>query len=73
MIVKYILFMKNSSGTRMSELVFNGGLVYKFKRIDGNPNISDQIKTNIKRYKKSEIQHGYRATVCMLLVNPIMA
>ena len=31
--------------------------VYKFKRIDGNTNISDQTKKKLKRYKIGEIQH----------------
>ena len=32
--------------------MFYGDLVYKFKRIVGKPNFSDQFKNIIKRYKK---------------------
>ena len=37
------------------ELMFYGDLVYKFKKIVGKPNFSDQFKKIIKRYKKSWI------------------
>ena len=37
----------------------NGDLVYKFKRIIGNPNFSDQFKKIIKRY----IKVGYNLNV----------
>ena len=36
----------------ISELVFYVDSVYKFKRIVGKPNFSDQFKKIIKRYKK---------------------
>ena len=36
----------------ISEPIFHGDLVYKFKRIIGNPNFSDQFKKIIKRYIK---------------------
>ena len=36
----------------ISEPVFYGNLVYKFKRIVGEPNLSDQFKKIIKRYKR---------------------
>ena len=55
----------------MSDPIFYGDLVYKFKIIVGNPNFSDQFKKIIKRYKKV----GYnldtlRQSAC-LVVNPI--
>ena len=34
------------------EPIFYGDLVYKFKRIVGKPNFSDQFKKIIKRYIK---------------------
>ena len=37
---------------RISEPIFYGYLVYKIKRIVGKPNLSDQFKKTIKRYKK---------------------
>ena len=36
----------------MSDPIFYGDLVYKFKIIVGNPNFSDQFKKITKRYKK---------------------
>ena len=55
----------------ISELIFYGDLVYKFKRILGKPYFSDQFKTIIKRY----IKVGYnldvmRQSACLVL-NPI--
>ena len=39
----------------ISEPIFYGDLVYKFKRIVGKPNFSDQFKKTVKRY----IRVGY--------------
>ena len=55
----------------ISEPIFYGDLVYKFKRIVGKPNFSDQFKKIVKRY----IRVGYnldimRQSVCLVL-NPI--
>ena len=49
----------------------HGDLVYKFKRIVGKPNFSDQFKKKVKRY----IRIGYnldimRQSACLVL-NPI--
>ena len=57
--------------TGISEPIFYGDLVYKFKRIVGKPNFSDQFKKIVKRY----IRVGYnldimRQSAC-LVVNPI--
>ena len=51
--------------------MFYGDLVYKFKRIVGKPNFSDQFKKIVKRY----IRVGYsldimRQSACLIL-NPI--
>ena len=56
----------------ISEPTFYVDLVYKFKRIVGNPNFSDQFEKIIKRY----IKVGYnldvmRQSACLVL-NPIM-
>ena len=56
----------------ISEPIFYGDLVYKFKRIVGKPNFSDQFKKIVKRY----IRVGYnldimRQSACLVL-NPIM-
>ena len=55
----------------ISEPIFYGNLVYKFKRIVGKPNFSDQLKKIVKRY----IRTGYnldimRQSACLVL-NPI--
>ena len=54
-----------------SEPIFYGNLVYKFKRIVGKPNFSDQFRKIVKRY----IKVGYyldvmRQSACLVL-NPI--
>ena len=38
------------STNSISEPIFYGDLVYKFKRIVGKPNFSDQLKKLVKRY-----------------------
>ena len=55
----------------ISEPIFYGDLVYKFKRIVGKPNFRDQFKKIVKRY----IRVGYnldimRQSACLVL-NPI--
>ena len=57
----------------LSEPLFYGDLVYKFKRIAGKPNFCDQFKKIVKRY----IRVGYnldimRQSACLVL-NPITA
>ena len=55
-----------------SEPIFYGDLVYKFKRIVGKPNFSDQFKKKVKRY----IRVGYNLDTMLhsacLVLNPIM-
>ena len=72
LIVKYNIGLKTLLKQGISEPLFNGDLVYKFKIIVGNPNFSDQLKKITKRYKKKV---GYnldimRQSAC-LVVNPI--
>ena len=66
---KHILVVLLQQG--ISEPIFYGDLVYKFKRIVGKPNYSDQFKKIVKRY----IRVGYnlnimRQSACLVL-NPI--
>ena len=61
----------SSSYKTISEPIFYSNLVYKFKRIVGKPNFSDQFKRIVKRY----IRVGYnlnimRQSACLVL-NPI--
>ena len=51
-IVRYNICLKTFLQQGISEPVFCGDLVYKFKRIVGKPNFSDQFKKIIKRYKR---------------------
>ena len=69
--VKYYIGLKKSSATRHIRTYILWYLVYKFKRIVGKPNFSDQFKKIIKRY----IKIGYnldvmRQSAC-LVSNPI--
>ena len=71
LIVKYNIGLKNLLQQGISEPIFYGDLVYKFKRIVGKPNFSDQFKKIVKRY----IRVGYnldimRQSACLVL-NPI--
>ena len=71
LIVKYNIGLKTLLQQGISEPIFYGDLVYKFKRIVGKPNFSDQFKKIVKRY----IRVGYnldimRQSAC-LVVSPI--
>ena len=59
LIVKYNIGLKALLQQGISEPIFYGDLVYKFKRIVGKPNFSDQFKEIIKRY----IKVGYNLDV----------
>ena len=68
LIVKYNIGLKTLLQQGISEPIFYGDLVYKFKRIVGKPNFSDQFKQIIKRY----IKVGYnldakRQSACLVL------
>ena len=72
LIVKYNIGLKTLLQQGISEPIFYGDLVYKFKRIVGKPNFSDQFKKKVKRF----IRVGYnldimRQSACLVL-NPIM-
>ena len=71
LILKYNIGLKTLLQQGISEPIFYSDLVYKFKRIFGKPNFSDQFKKIVKRY----IRVGYnldimRQSVC-LVFNPI--
>ena len=52
LIVKYNICFNTLLHQGISESVFQANLVYKFKRIVGKPDFSDQFKTIIKCYKR---------------------
>ena len=54
----------------ISELVFNGYSVLKFKRIVGKPNFSEQFKKIIKRYKNVGHKIDIMRQSATLVVNP---
>ena len=71
LIVKYNIGLKTLLQQGISEPIFYGDLVYKFKQIVGKPNFSDQFKKIVKRY----VRVGYnldimRQSACLVL-NPI--
>ena len=55
----------------ISEPIFNGDLVYKFKRIVGKPNFSDQFKKIVKRYIRVEYNLDIMRQSACLVLNPI--
>ena len=70
-IVKHHIGLKSLLQQGISEPIFYGDSVYKFKRIVGKPNLSDKFKKIIKHY----IKIGYnldvmRQSACLFL-NPI--
>ena len=50
LIVKYNIGFKALLHQGISEPIFYGDVVYKFKRIVGKPKLSDQFKKIVKRY-----------------------
>ena len=68
LIVVYKIVLKTLLQQGISEFIFYGDLVYKFKRIVGKPNFSDQFQKIVKRY----IRVGYnldvmRQSACLVL------
>ena len=53
--VKYNIGLKTLLQQGISEPIFYGDLVYKFKRIVGKPNFSDQFKKDSKTLYKNWI------------------
>ena len=73
LILKYNIGLKTLLQQGISEPIIYGDLVYKFKRIVGKPNFSDQFKKIVKRY--TYVRVGYnldimRQSACLVL-NPI--
>ena len=57
-IVKYNIGLKNLLQQGISEAIFYGDLVYKFKRIVGTPNFSDQLKKIVNRWISCDSLHA---------------
>ena len=71
LIVKYNICLKTLLQQSISEPVVYGDLVYKFKRIVGKPNFSDQFKKIIKCYKRVGYSLDTMRQSACLVVNPI--
>ena len=71
LIVKYNIGLKTLLQQGISEPIFYGDLVYKFKRIVGKPNFSDQFKKIVKRYKRVGYNLDIMRQSACLVVNPI--
>ena len=69
LIVKYNIGLRTLLQKGISEPIFYGGLIHKFKRTIRGPNFSDQFKKIVERY----IRVGYgvgvmRRSACLVLV-----
>ena len=73
LIGKYNIGLKNLLQQGISEPIFYGDLVYKFKRIVGKPNFCDQFKKIVKRYIRVEYNLDIMRQSACLVLNPIMA
>ena len=51
---------------------FYGDLVYKFKKIIGNPNFSNLLKRIVNRFKRAEYSLDIMRQTACLVFNPIM-
>ena len=72
LIVKYNIGLKTILQQGISELIFYGDLVYKFKRIVGKPNFSDQLKKIVKRFIKVDYNLNVMRQSACLVLNPTM-
>ena len=52
---------------------FYGDLVYKFKKIVGNPNFSNLFKRTVNRFKRTEYSLDIMRQTACLVFNPIQA
>ena len=71
LIVKYNIGLKTLLQQGISEPIFYGDLVYKFKRNIGKPNFSDQFKKIVKRYIRVRYNLDIMRQSACLVLNPI--
>ena len=71
MIVKYTIGLITLLQQGISDPVFYGDLVYRFKRVVGKPSFNDQFKKIIKRYKRVGYNMDIMRQSACLVVNPI--
>ena len=71
LMVKFNIGLKTLLQQGISEILFYGDLVYKFKRIVGKPNFSDHFKKIVKHYiGVGNNLDTMRQSACLVL-NPI--
>ena len=71
LIVIYNIGLKTLLQQGIKEPIFYGDLVYKFKRIVGKPNFSDQFKKIVKRYIRVRYNLDIMRQSACLVLNPI--
>ena len=71
LIVKYNIGLKTLLQQDISEPIFYGDLVYKFKRMVGKPNFNDQFKKIVKRYTRVGYNLDIMRQSACLVLNPI--
>ena len=67
LIVKYNIGLKTLLQQGISEPIFYGDLVYKFKLIVGKPNFSDQFKNIVKYIRVGYYLDIMRQSACLVL------
>ena len=70
LIVKYNIGLKTLLQQGISEPIFYGDLVNKFRRIVGKSNFSDQFKKAVKRYIRVEYNLDITRQSACLVSNP---
>ena len=71
MILKFNVGLKSLLHIGLSEPEFNGDLVYKFKKIRGMTDFSDQFRKIIMRYKRIGYNLNVMRQSACLVINPI--
>ena len=67
LIVKYIICFRTLLQQGVSEPVFDGNLIYKFKIIERKPNIRDEFKAIIKHKRVVYNMDIMRQSSCLVL------
>ena len=71
LISKFNVGLKSLLHQGLSEPIFYGDLVYKFKKIRGRTDFSDQFRKIIKRYKRIGYNLNVMRQSACLVINPI--
>ena len=71
MISKLNVGLKSLLHQGLSEIEFYGDLVYKFKKIRGMTDFSDQFRKFMMRYKRTGYNLNVKQQSACLVINPI--